>query len=227
VLPTVLLACAACGPGGPADEQLEHVEALMQRDVYEEALPLLEPLVKDELAKVMERAEFLVLEQRFSEAIPLLRGVLRWRPHDAAAHYYLGRAYYNAPDNFWFGIAKGEIKTALALFLKDGRESPIERFSDEYFELNCHLDIARIHSLQAVAILQAGAPAALALQYLDQAEDALEAAEEVVPGAQEIQHIQQGIDDVRAGVRQGPRPQQPSPDQRPSRQTPRRGGQFI
>lgn len=146
---------------------------------------------------VFDHAEYLVLEGRFEEAIPVLKRFLVHHPEHTGAHYYLGRAYYNATETFWFAIAEGEIRTALALFHRQNRANPIDRFSPEYFEFSCHLDIARIHGRQAAAAIAARAPARLVSAIIASGEEALAEAERVMPGATEVDQIQEGFDALR------------------------------
>lgn len=171
-------------------------------------------------AEAFDHAEFLVLEGRFEEAIPVLKAFLVHHPEHTGAHYYLGRAYYNARESFWFALAEGEIRTALALFERQGRANPIDRFSPEYFELSCYLDIARIHGRQAAAAIAAGLPRRAVDAIIARGEEALSEAGEVMPGAAEVDQVREGFEALRDSAA-------PAPERRPQRRDTNRGGRFI
>ena len=164
------LVLTACGNDGPTDEEL------------------------------FAQAEYLILEQRFDEAIPLLRLFLVRNPGHSGAHYYLGRCYYASPRNFWFTIADGELRTALQMFKEDGRTSRIERFDDVYFELICHLDMARVRVQQAVFLIETGGNPAIARSLLRRAEEAIERAREIDPDSPDVELMQEGIDEIRRAI---------------------------
>lgn len=91
-------------------------------------------------------AEHLYLDQRYDEAVVLLKQHLARHPEDAGAHFYLGTCYLSSPKNGWLGIAQGELQTALALFERQGKINPIPRFNDStYFELICHINLAKVY----------------------------------------------------------------------------------
>lgn len=96
------------------------------------------------------RAEQLCLDQQWAEAQPVLREFLLQSPHHAGAHFYLGRAYMLGPD-FRPAVAEGELQLALKLYEASGKKSPIERFSDEYFEIICNLESMKV-LLKAIAL---------------------------------------------------------------------------
>jgi len=159
---------------------------------------------------LFERAEYLILEQRYEEAIPVLKQFLLKNPYHSGAHYYLGRCYFAPKDKFWFAIAEGEIQTALALFLRDGKKSTIQRFSAEYFELICHLDIAKIRLRQAMFLTEKLGDFRAAAALLEQATHSVEAAREVSPNSPDVQQIDQLIRDFRRSLEMPmPRPSTP------------------
>ena len=96
-------------------------------------------------------AEQMVLEQNWEEAGPKLKEFLLQNPEHAGGHFYLGRCYLNGED-FQPYLAEGEIRTALHIFLRTGRTSPIERFPDDYFEFMCHIESAKV-ALNTIRLL--------------------------------------------------------------------------
>lgn len=160
-------------------------------------------------AGLLEQAEYFILEQRYAEAIPLLKQLLLSNPNHSGAHYYLGRCYFAPKDTFWFTIAEGEIQTALNLFIREGRKSTIPRFPDAYFELICHLDIAKIRLRQAMFLVEQDAPLSAVSELLAQAADSVEEARKVAPDSPDVTQIDQTLTQFRRtiqGVPAGPPP---------------------
>lgn len=141
-------------------------------------------------------AEYLILEQRFEEAIPLLRRFLVSYPDHAGAHYYLGRCYFAARDQFWLAIAQGELETALNQFHASGGASPIERFDDTYFGLICHLDIAKIQLKRALFLLESGAPRELCRALLADAREMVERARGIDPESPDVETIEGMVEEL-------------------------------
>lgn len=152
--------------------------------------------------ELLDRAEFLIREQRYEEAKKLLKTFLYSHPDHSGAHYYLGRCYSESPEAFWFVIAQGEIETALDIFLRDGRRSTIKRFSDDYFEMICHLDIAKIYLRQIEFLIRQGAPPSIIKMTFEKTEQALEEARRVLPDSPDIALIENLLNMVRSHVRQ-------------------------
>ena len=161
--------------------------------------------------KLFEQAEFLILEQRFEEAIPVLKAFLVAYPRHSGAHYYLGRCYFASPRNFWFAIAEGEIQTALKLFERDGKKSTIARFSDTYFEFICHLDIAKIRLRQAMFLAENTGEFHAARLLLEQAAHAIDHARQIAPDSPDIPNMQQLVDQFRRSLTLPEQPVSPQP----------------
>lgn len=165
-----------------------------------------------QLDAMFERGETLCLDGRFEDAKRLFKAYLIYRPEDAGAHYYLGRTYMLSED-FRPVMAEGEYQTALRLFVKGERISPIERFAPEYFEMICYVDSAKVLYLQSGMLATAGAPPRILRGPLQQAADYLREAETVLPEAREIEQVRGGIRALaeRAGVPLRPPESAPPP----------------
>ncbi|MCL4693860.1 MAG: hypothetical protein KJ060_15280 [Candidatus Hydrogenedentes bacterium] len=98
--------------------------------------------------------ETLYLDQRYDEAIGTFKRFLVDNPNHAGAHFYLGTCYLASDDNRWLGIAQGELQTAIALFERQGKVSPIPRFNDTYFELISHINLAKIYLGLVITIVE-------------------------------------------------------------------------
>jgi tetratricopeptide (TPR) repeat protein len=170
-------------------------------------------------AALFGHAEYLVLEQQWDEAKTVLRQVLVAEPRHAGAHYYLGRCYFASQEQFWFAIAEGEIRTALRLFKEDGGASPIERFSDTYFELICHLDLVKITLRQILFLMDSGMPGEGVLKLVELAEADVEAARAIDPESPDLPGFVEILGQLRATLEAEPaaRPAVPRPDPPPSR----------
>ena len=105
----------------------------------------------------------LIQEQKWDEAIPLLKHHLLVRPGDAAAHFYLGACYVGLRDPV-LAVAEGELKIALTLFRQSGATGPVADMTAKDFELRCYLEIANVYILSIEAAARANAnPATLDL----------------------------------------------------------------
>ncbi len=142
----------------------------------------------EELGAQFDEAERLCLEGKFAEAVPVLKQYLIHRPGDAGAHYYLGRAYMLSQD-FRPAMAEGEFQTALRLFVAQGRQSPIERFQPEYFEMMCNLDSAKVLYIQTLSIVTQSDSPAVARPFIERALGYIESARSAMPGAAEVDQI--------------------------------------
>jgi len=83
----------------------------------------------------------LCAQERWGEAIPLLKERLREDAGDAVAHYLYGTAYAHG-DEFYPGLVEGELRMALALVESGagtGDETPAQ------FKLNCYLELCDLH----------------------------------------------------------------------------------
>ncbi|NUM55966.1 MAG: hypothetical protein HUU46_20185 [Candidatus Hydrogenedentes bacterium] len=96
---------------------------------------------------LFEEGERLYLEGNYSAAAQAFKSRLLEKPDDAGAHFYLGTCYLYDKKNNWLGIAQGELETALSLFERQGKVSPVPRFDAEYFEIICHVNKAKIYLL--------------------------------------------------------------------------------
>lgn len=161
-------------------------------------------------------AEFLVLEQRYTEAIPLLKQRLLEAPRDAGAHFYLGRCYLEGGEK-WLGIAAGEFETALQIFLQSGKTSPIERYPDAYFEFACHMYKGKAYMHRLIFVVESPAARSIppAIRHAEARasfagmQAAAEAMEAINPGAPELEQFRSIIESVRPVVEGLPDPQPP------------------
>ena len=93
----------------------------------------------------------LVEEQKWDNAIPILKKHLVACPEDVAAHYYLGACYLNLKDPI-LPIAEGEFQVALTLFRRNGMASPIGGVTPRDFELRCYLGLSNVY-IRSLAVL--------------------------------------------------------------------------
>jgi len=98
----------------------------------------------------------LIQEQKWDEAIALIKHHLLVRPGDVAAHFYLGACYVSLPDPV-LAVAEGELKTALTLFRQSGATGPVADMTAKDFELRCHLEIANVYILSIEAAARVNA----------------------------------------------------------------------
>lgn len=154
----------------------------------------------EQLRAQFAEAERLCLEGEFQNAKVLLKDYLIHDPEHAGAHYYLARTFMLSQD-FRPIMAEGEFQTALRLFVRQGRTSPIDRFSAEYFEMMCYLDSARVIHVQCDAAFNAGAPPNVLRQPLERALDFVAKARTVMPTAAEVDQIGDPIRELAAQTR--------------------------
>lgn len=146
---------------------------------------------------LFEQAETHCLEQEWDEASVLLKEILLVNPNHAGAHYYLGHCYLNAED-FRPHIAEGEFQTAVHIFMQTDRKSPINRFSDEYFEFICHISSAKVVLSAIQDLAEDGVPLRRLQGLLQQAQQYSDTADAVIPYAQEVQNLNALIDAMKA-----------------------------
>jgi tetratricopeptide (TPR) repeat protein len=151
----------------------------------------------------LEDAERVYLAGRYDEAVPLLKEYLLRHPDDAGAHFYLGSSYL-LQDDPWLTLAEGEIETALALFERSGKVSPIPRFSDTYFELRCYLELAKVY-FKLILFLgdNRGSPQWIAM-ITERCDEILASARQVDPDAPEVKQLEELIGGVRRSIRRRP-----------------------
>jgi len=141
------------------------------------------------------RAQALIEESRWDEAADLLKRQLLEQPDDVAAHFYLGRCYLNG-SMFYPGAAAGEFETALRLFTETGRHSPISEYNDQYFELRCHLELAKVYLRTYIEYADRGAPRSILQQPMRNLKNAAEAAEKIAPESQDVRDLKSVIESL-------------------------------
>jgi hypothetical protein len=152
-----------------------------------------------ELGAQFDEAERLCLDGKFDEANVVLKRYLMHRPEDAGAHYYLGRTFMLSKD-FRPMLAEGEFQTALRLFQRQGRESPIERFDPAYFEMMCNIDSAKVLYLQCVTVASLGATPNTFEPILGRALGYIDRAQSIMPGAAEVEQVGGPIRELAADI---------------------------
>lgn len=138
------------------------------------------------------RVQALLQESRWDEAVDLLKRQLIERPDDVAAHFYLGRCYLNG-SMFYPGAAAGEFETALRVFIEKGRHSPIAEYDDTYFELRCHLELAKVYLRTYIELADRGAPRSILQQPMRSLRTAAEAAEKTAPDSNDVRELKSVI----------------------------------
>jgi len=163
----------------------------------------------------LAQAQTLCQEEQWGAAVPLLRRHLLERDADVhadvAAHFYLGRCYLNRTP-FYPGAAEGELHTALRLFLENGKHSPIEEYSDDYFELRCHLELAKVYLRLLMYAARVGASPASMHGIFRQAQGSADDARRLAPDSDEVHELQDLLDNIAhppAGPPSRTRPRMP------------------
>ncbi|NIA15075.1 MAG: hypothetical protein GWP08_13465 [Nitrospiraceae bacterium] len=136
---------------------------------------------------------------RWDEAIPLLNRHLLDHPDDVrrntAAHFFLGQAYLFGSDPY-LPVAEGELELALAMFIKNGRKSPIAEFSDTYFELRCHLELAKVHLRALDTAIFYNARQELLRAIYGKCLDEAEKARQVAPDSPDVAQLDEVLRDL-------------------------------
>ncbi|HIJ64392.1 MAG TPA: hypothetical protein HPP77_00470 [Candidatus Hydrogenedentes bacterium] len=145
-------------------------------------------------------AERMCLDQQWREAISVLKAHLLEHPDDPGAHFYLGRCYFNSGSDYLYS-AGGEFETALTFFVKNGRKNTIERFPDDFFELICHIEGAKVPLKVADVLMSRGAPYWEIEPFLDACENKLEQARAVDPDHKDVTDLQRLLDELRQALR--------------------------
>ena len=147
----------------------------------------------------LAEAQTLCQGQQWDAAVPLLRRHLLERHPDvhanAAAHFHLGRCYLNGTP-FYPGAAEGELQTALHIFLENGKQSPIEGYSDDYFELRCHLELAKVYLRLLMHAARLGASPASMHGIFRQAQQAADNARRLDPDSDDVRELQDLLDSI-------------------------------
>lgn len=148
---------------------------------------------------VFAEAEQLILEQNWEEAGSKLKGFLLLNPEHAGGHFYLGRCYLNGKD-FQPYMAEGEIRTALHIFLRTGKKSPIERFPDNYFEFMCHIESAKV-ALNTIKLLtEQGVPFSQMRGLVARMKEHSAEAEKIMPNSRDLRDLNAIISSLESGV---------------------------
>ena len=134
------------------------------------------------------QAQALIEQTRWDDAIDILKRRLIDQPQDVAAHFLLGRCYLNG-SMFYPGTAEGEFSTALRLFIDQGRHSPIPEYDDRYFELRCHLELAKVYLRICVDYADRGAPKSVMQRPMRKLKKAAEEAEKIAPESQDVKDL--------------------------------------
>jgi len=147
---------------------------------------------------LFKHAEYLCLEQRWDEAIPMLKAFLVENPSHAGAHFYLGRCFMLSPEP-WLAIAEGEFQTALHFFIESGRKLPIQRFNaPSYFEMMCHIETGKIYYEQVAKLieLRGDSPSSIR-ELIGKFQTATEEAKKAAPDAPEVAQMEERLDELK------------------------------
>lgn len=174
---------------------------------------------KGEPADLKALGERLCLEQRFDEAIPVLKRHLIEHPGDAGAHFYLGRAYLFCSKP-WLMVAQGEIETALAYFTAQGKKSSIPRFSDTYFEQICYIESAKVHLQQIRVLANLGVSADEIEPYVDKVAELTDEARTIDPTLPDIALYDSEVARMREVLKQAKRAAPSPPAEPPKKRLP-------
>jgi len=144
---------------------------------------------------VLRRAEALCQRGQWDAAVPFLKQYLLDYPRATAAHYYLGRCYLNGQKRF-LGAAEGEFLVALDLLQQDDRRSPIPEFSDEYFELRCHLELGKVYLRALMHAVSGGVPAIVIHELAGKCRRTAENARRLAPDSEDVKELEQIVDGI-------------------------------
>jgi len=146
---------------------------------------------------LLARADALCKEQKWDDAIPLLKRHLLAHPAapdgNVAAHFLLGQCYMFG-GRLFTGPAEGELRLALRYFLENGKTSPFAEFSNEYFELRLHLEIAKVHLKRLQAAMATGAPPAVLREILARCKRAADEARQIQPDSNDVKQLDSLLD---------------------------------
>lgn len=155
---------------------------------------------------LMSQAEYLVREERWADAIPVLKQYLLSHPEDSGAHFYLGRCWlnvesFNGRDGPWLVLAEGELRLARQLFQAGGRRSTIKRFSDTYFEVICNIERAKVYlrQLTYLADHQGRLAGATVQSIVASLRDAVADAKAVDPDSPDVASLEGILQSIGAG----------------------------
>lgn len=148
---------------------------------------------------LLAQAEAHIQQLDWEASTPLLKQHLLAHPYDSRAHFQLGRCYLNGPTRFP-QVAEGEFYTALKLFVEQGRKSPIEQFSDLYYELRCHLEVVKTYMFRLQWAEGHGAPPEVRAALLHALRAKLAAARNVDPTSGDVIEMEKFIDEVYGKV---------------------------
>lgn len=158
---------------------------------------------------VLGHAEFLCVEERWNEAIPLLKQFLVRHPDHAGAHFYLGRGYLNS-DQFRPLLAEGELQTALYLFQRNGRHSSLDRFSDTHFDLLVRLETAEVYLRQIEWLLINGAHDATIRPLMRKCRETADAARQIASDSEDLHDVKKRLADLANRLNQKKMPASPT-----------------
>ncbi len=143
-------------------------------------------------------AGVLVGNQKWEEAIPVIKKHLLVRPDDVAAHFYLGQCYLNMPKAA-LAAAEGEFQIALSLFQGKAVTTQTAGMSPNDFEVRCYLEIADtyIRSLRFASRVNAGVEV---MEHLIQSLDsATKGAARIAPEDPRVKRIEEFLDFIQKG----------------------------
>lgn len=157
----------------------------------------------DQSVDLFAQGEFLCRETRWGEAREVLREFLLDHPDHAGAHFYLGRSYLWWEEDFRPVIALGELQTALALYKQTG-EHHIERYPDEYFEIICDMESAKVFYRQASLMHLTGVPPKGLLPTLNRGWEYIAQARQVDPDHPDIANGETLFRDIYTALGESP-----------------------
>jgi hypothetical protein len=145
-------------------------------------------------SQLFQKGEDLYRAARFQEAVPVFKQFLLKHPDHSGAHLYLGGCYQFSDQ--WSFLAQGEIETALYYFHRDGNKSTIPRFSNDYFELRCYLDLIKIQYARLTFAISPQAPPQILPPILNDFQHSVAEAQRIAPDNAEVQGIAKTAEEV-------------------------------
>jgi len=148
-------------------------------------------------------------EEKFREVIDVLRRFLMQNPHHPGGHFLLGRTHLRLNN---LVVAEGEFRTALYWFEQRGKENPIPRFSGaEYFEIICHVGIAKAHFVQFLYLRDLGASKAALRNRYEGLKEVLAKVKSIDPDQPDVQNFENILEIMEEVLAQYPE-RKPNPD---------------
>ena len=160
----------------------------------------------------LQSARALGQEERWAEAMPIVKQYVQTHPGGADGHYLLGMAHlYAEKMNVATGIAIGELQLALALHEKSGERGVLaESMTPKEFAVAVHRETAHAHIWWIQSAREAGLPVRFVVPRLHAALESVERALAIDPESERLRQIEERIHFYLDQYNGGKRPREDS-----------------